>query len=365
MSSHAGPGSSRRIYLARAASFEGYAALCAEYGLDAALLLRQAGLDPAALADPDGMIPCRAYLLALDLAARAARLPHAGLLLADRQSLAMLGPLGFLVAEAPDLRGAITQLGARIHMHDQAIALRLDVANGQAVWSYETLLADAPGLAQQDDHILATGVNLIRRLAGRNWAPDHVGVQHAAPRDITPYRRKFGCQIEFAAERNHIAFDARLLDQPGAGHDPRLHAVLDGYIRHLDAGSAPAIDTQTQRVLLQGMKQGGCSLARVAAALAMTPRSLQRRLADAGTSFQAELDAVRNGVARRYLAETRMPVTSISTLLGYGDLAAFSRAFKRVNGEGPQAWRRRKVGWDVPSPPNPPSSGQGLHNSPA
>jgi AraC-like DNA-binding protein len=339
MESNAAHAAPRRDYLTRAAAFDGFEALCQEHGMDAPVLLGQAGLDAAILADPETMIPYRAYLHVLDLAVRASGLPHLGMLLADKQTLSMLGPLGFLVAEAPLLRDAIDQLGAYIHLHNQGIALRLEIVNGLAVWSYETLVADPVGMPQEDDHILTLGVNIIRRLLGRSWTPDQVSIQHAAPRDLAPYRRKFGCPIEFSAERNAIMVDAKLLDQALPGHDARLHAILDGYIKHLDASRSFDVGKQIQLVLLQGMKQGACSLAQIAAAMATTPRSLQRRLADSGTSFQAELDAVRNTVARRYLSETHMPLTAISALLGYSDLAAFSRAFKRINGKAPLAWR--------------------------
>ena len=333
---HAAPGCD---HLTRAASFDGFDVLCHGAGVDAAMVLRQAGLDAAILTDPDSMIPYSAYLHALDLATRASRLPHFGILLADKQTLAMLGPLGFLVAEAPGLRDAIDQLGAYIHLHNQGLALRLEIANGLAVWSYETLVADPVGMPQEDDHILALGVNIMRRLLGRSWVPDQVSIQHAAPRDVAPYRRKFGCPIEFSAERNAIVMDAKVLDQKLPGHDARLHAVLDGYVRHLDSSRPVDVGSQIHLLLVQGMKQGACSLAHIASAMATTPRSLQRRLAESGTSFQAELDAVRNNVARRYLTETQMPLTAISTLLGYSDLAAFSRAFKRINGRAPLAWR--------------------------
>jgi AraC-like DNA-binding protein len=360
MAGNMAPAAPRRDHLTRAAAFDGFEALCLDHGLDANLLLRQAGLDSAILSEPEAMIPYRAYLHTLDLAARASLLPHIGLLLADKQTLSMLGPLGFLVAEAPVLRDAVEQLGAYIHLHNQGIALRLEVANGMAVWTYETLVADPVGMPQEDDHILTLGVNIIRRLLGRHWNPDQVSIQHAAPRDLAPYRRKFGCPIEFSAERNAIIVDAKLLDQKLPGHDAGLHAVLDGYIRHLDASRSLDVDTQIQLVLLQGMKRGACSLADIAAAMATTPRSLQRRLAELGTSFQAELDAVRNNVARRYLAETAMPLTEISTLLGYSDLAAFSRAFKRINGRAPLVWRKidaveGRQGWGrCAIPPKPP-----------
>jgi AraC-like DNA-binding protein len=343
----------RRNYLSRAAAFDGFEALCHELRLDYGALLRQAGLDSQALLDPDAMVPYRAFLQVLDAAARASRLPHFGLLLADKQALSMLGPLGFLIAEAPVLSVAIDQLGAYIHLHNQALALKLDTANGLACWSYETLVTDPVGMPYEDDHILMVGVNFIRELLGRHWNPEHVSIQHAAPRDVGPYRRKFCCPVQFGAERNEVVVDARVLDQPLPGHDTRLHAILDGYIKHLDATRSPQLEKQVQLILLQAMKQGSCSLTHTAAALAMTPRSLQRRLADAGTSFQAELDTMRNNVARRYLSETKMPLTAISTLLGYSDLAAFSRAFKRINGVAPQNWRVQDRSWgEIATPPS-------------
>jgi AraC-like DNA-binding protein len=89
------------------------------------------------------------------------------------------------------------------------------------------------------------------------------------------------------------------------------------------------------------MKSESCSLSRVANYLAMTPRTLQRRLSADGTSFQAELDEVRNRVAIRYLEQTQMPLTNVSAMLGYADLAAFSRAFRRRNGVSPSGWRQK------------------------
>jgi AraC-like DNA-binding protein len=330
----------RRDYLARAASFDGFDALCVELGLDATALLQEAGLDPAALQEPDALISYRSYAKALELAASASRQPHFGLLLAAKQSLSMLGPVGFLVGEAPDLRSAITQLGRYVHLHNQASVLRLEVANGVAIWSYESLDPNVQGHALHEDHVLATGMNLFRRFVGHDQHPLFVGVQHAAQRNISVYRRLFGCRVEFAAEYVQIVFDAALLDRPVRGHDPRLHAILDSHLKHLNAAGGTPLERQIQVVILQAMKSGDSSLQRVAASLATTPRSLQRRLAESGTNFQAELDAVRSSVARLYLKETQLPLTAISTLLGYSDLTAFSRAFKRVNGVAPQHWRR-------------------------
>jgi AraC-like DNA-binding protein len=85
------------------------------------------------------------------------------------------------------------------------------------------------------------------------------------------------------------------------------------------------------------------SLAQAAIALRLPERSLQRRLAAEGTSYQAMLDEVRYGAALEYLAEPRTALAEIAYLLGFGDEGAFHRAFQRWAGITPGEQRRRRA----------------------
>ncbi|NUW30960.1 helix-turn-helix domain-containing protein [Nonomuraea sp. SMC257] len=71
----------------------------------------------------------------------------------------------------------------------------------------------------------------------------------------------------------------------------------------------------------------------------LSPRRLQQRLREAGTSWRAELERVRDEVATSLLAEHRLPIAAIATRLGYSDARAFRRAFVRRNGIGPHEFR--------------------------
>ena len=75
----------------------------------------------------------------------------------------------------------------------------------------------------------------------------------------------------------------------------------------------------------------------------MSTRTLHRRLADGGTSFRELLEQTRASLAEGYLHQTDMPITEISYLLGFSDVASFSRAFKRWTGSTPKHFRER--GW--------------------
>jgi AraC-like DNA-binding protein len=80
----------------------------------------------------------------------------------------------------------------------------------------------------------------------------------------------------------------------------------------------------------------------VARALSTSTRSLQRRLAAVGLSYNQLLDQVRKEAAERHLADSALSITEIAYLLGYSEPAAFNRAFKRWYDETPQGFRQRQ-----------------------
>jgi len=92
-------------------------------------------------------------------------------------------------------------------------------------------------------------------------------------------------------------------------------------------------------VLSRGMRGGHLRMAQVADALHLSPRTLQRRLGDAGTSYQQLLDQVRHHLARRLLDATDLDVGEIAFLLGFEELNSFNRAFRQWEGATPARWR--------------------------
>jgi AraC-like DNA-binding protein len=81
-------------------------------------------------------------------------------------------------------------------------------------------------------------------------------------------------------------------------------------------------------------------LAAIAAKLHMSARSLQRRLQSEGTSFAEVLSDMRRDMALRYLRDPRIYIGEVAFLLGFLDVTAFHRAFKRWTGSTPAEYRR-------------------------
>jgi AraC-like DNA-binding protein len=98
---------------------------------------------------------------------------------------------------------------------------------------------------------------------------------------------------------------------------------------------------EVRRVLSSQLTVGEVRIDTVAHRLATTPRTLQRRLSRAGTSFGALCDEARKQAAESYLAETSMTIAEVTYLLGYAEPTAFHRAFRRWHSISPMAFRAR------------------------
>ena len=97
-----------------------------------------------------------------------------------------------------------------------------------------------------------------------------------------------------------------------------------------------------RRALASRVGGGDTRIQTIARTLATSARSLQRRLAVAGVSYQQLLDLARKDAAERYLTDSPLSIGEVAYLLGYSEPAAFNRAFRRWRNETPQAFRRRQ-----------------------
>ncbi|MFF5288209.1 helix-turn-helix transcriptional regulator [Paractinoplanes globisporus] len=101
-------------------------------------------------------------------------------------------------------------------------------------------------------------------------------------------------------------------------------------------------ESTTDRVratLLELLPAGQPSAPAVARRLALSPRTLQRRLADEDTTFQAVLEQTRLSLARHYLDRPDVTIAEIAFLLGYDEPSSFYRAFHRWSGTTPHQAR--------------------------
>lgn len=114
--------------------------------------------------------------------------------------------------------------------------------------------------------------------------------------------------------------------------------------RLADLDRSAGMVERVRGTLLEGLPAGEVSMQAVSRKLAVSTRTLQRRLQDEGSTFQQTLDALRDSLAHHYLRNTEMSGAEISFLLGYEDSNSFARAFQAWTGKTPQTVRSELAG---------------------
>ncbi len=329
-------------YLVRAASLQGIRPAVEELGGDADQLFKRAGLSDAKL-DTESWISYRSFLLLLEDAARSTDCPHFGLRLSRHQDIGILGTLGFIIQQAPDLRTALDELSAHFSYHNQGGEVTLKVEDGIAQWRFTCKLEGKVAIMQQADLAAGIGMDLFRLLFHPTWSPDAVYFSHSPPPDIKPYKKRFGCPVFFNWESSFTTFDAAVLDTPISEANPQLHRVLEAQLNTMQAKFPDDFCGQVRHLIQQAMTTGDCSIERVANSLAINKRTLQRKLKNHNVSYKELLEEVRFNIARAYLLESSGSLTALADMLCYSELSAFSNAFRHRYKVSPREWKKQRT----------------------
>jgi AraC-like DNA-binding protein len=182
-------------------------------------------------------------------------------------------------------------------------------------------------------------VLMSRELTGSRVIPRVVCFAHAAPpADCAPLVEFLGTErLAFGTGANRVVWDASVFDMNLVSADPVLLPILDRHAEMLLPLAPAGVDLldRTREQIRLGLSSGAHELDHVARALHVSRRTLQRRIEERGTSFQALVDGVRRELSARYVTERALSIGEITFLLGYSDARAFLRAFKRWFGRTP------------------------------
>lgn len=134
-------------------------------------------------------------------------------------------------------------------------------------------------------------------------------------------------------------FSVATLSQKISDADSELHRVLQEHLSTIRESFPDSYPDQISYLIRQALFTGDCSIDKVAGYLSITPRTLQRRLKQEGTSYKTLLEEVRFNISTRYLRESGASMTTLADMLGYSELSAFSNAFKKKTGLSPRQWK--------------------------
>lgn len=332
----------------RAAVLYGFGEMVEPKGGDPADLLERAGIDPAALADPDMMISYPGHGILMELAAAELDLPSLGLewALSIPPHFPNVGPVVFIAQLVSTLGEWIEQSLRYWRAHTNGYALQLVDGEGPdhvGLRFWQSPLISPP--RQQMELMLANTCHMARVITDHpDEAPVLVRFRHHRPRDTSLHEVVFRCDLEFDAEHNEIVFDRKYLDYPTSGRLKPLKAIADSFIRYRIRNMPfynQSVRTTTEITIQCVLGTGTCTKEFVAESMGINPRKLHRLLEKDGTTFGELLDDARRSMACRLLAQTGVPISAVAGLLEYSSTTALNLAMKRWTGMTTSEYRAR------------------------
>jgi AraC-like DNA-binding protein len=160
------------------------------------------------------------------------------------------------------------------------------------------------------------------------------------PSPAGPYEDFLGARIQ-RGPRQRLVFTAADAARPFLTSNETLWAAFEPELRQRLADLELTVPTarRVRAVLLEGLPSGLVAMEDVARKLALSKRTLQRRIEAEGTSYQQLLRDTRESLARHYLEKTTLPAAEISFLLGFDEPNSFYRAFRAWTGTTPDSVR--------------------------
>lgn len=335
-------------YRSRAESLSGILEVAAALGRDIDPMLLKHGFSRELLAQPDADISYNALCQLHEDCAAEWHCPDFGLRMARIQNLNILGPVG-LVARLTDTVGeALKALGDRMIIHSTGYSVALDegdCASGRAASISYTPKPNSGSGRQIVELSLGIARNVLATATGMpEFKPLRVSFQHTAPADPEPASRFFAAPVHYGEPENTLYFDPALLQLPTAIRDTAYAPIIRAYLEQMQPRIEQDIITLTKQLIGKLLATGRCSREAVADCLHLHPRTYQRRLSDAGVTFNQLLDNYRKALAADLVTREAMPLVQIADVLGYADQSSFHQAFRRWTGSTPMKFRQASAG---------------------
>ena len=326
-----------------AAYLQPFFELVQEYDLSLTALAQTAGMADNSLHAIRDTIAASDYVSLLDAGAQLSQDAQFGLHVGERVKLGTYNVYGMILMSCKDFEQAFQQTmryeGLAHDLGRSALVVQADMTEYQ--WH-----SHFPQASRHLVESVFAGIRVFGNwFAGTALPPAPVYFSHAAPPQLDEYHRVFGHEVHFGAALNCARFPTALLGWPVPNADVSMYPVLQHHAEQLLhkklAASDAGIVAQVRVAISNKLAQDQARLPLIAEELLLSQRTLQRKLSEAGFSFQQILDQTRKDMAQNYLRQASFSLADIAFLLGYQEQSAFNHAFKEWTGTSPGSYREQ------------------------
>lgn len=310
-------------------------------GVDVGSLLRRAGLSASRIEDRNARVGAGNQVAFLELVAEALGDDILGFHLAEGFELREIGLLYYVMASAPTLRDAFLHGGRYGAITNGAVATSCSRTSDVRVrLSYVGVARHAD--RHQAEFWMTGLVRIARQLTRRRLRPLGLSLTHPHREASHRFEAFVGCPVTFGAAADELTLPAGPRDETLADADPYLHDLLRNYGEEaLRRHGRPEVGlrTRVENAVAPLLPHGRPRVAAAAGILGISQRTLSRRLAADGLTYERVLEDMRRDLAMHYLRDQGLSISRIAWLLGFQEVGAFTHAFRRWTGQTPTAAR--------------------------
>lgn len=317
----------------------GLLAYAAQRDLSVEHLCALSGIDLSALLEPSSTISAKQHNDLWINACHLTKDPLFGLHFGESLQLAALGVVGEIIKSSATVGEAVNQAAALASLVTDLFVMEVEDTKSSFTIRYHPRPSELNDFTrkQMTDTIMVFTVHELDGLLLTKVKPARVHIPYES-RDKAEVERVFRCSPIKKKDEYSLTFSKQYLNQPIITANYELQRTLLKKVQESAPSTLQPISTWRDKVFQYLMRQGYlniASLEEVAANFNISARTLQRKLQDEGINFQHVADAVRKSLAIHYMQSGNYQIKEISIMLGYNELSAFSRAFKRWTGKAP------------------------------
>lgn len=325
----------------RTGAGQAFVMFAASIGVPFERILKKVGVKPSQLMDPEARLPQEFFLKLFRLIDEARPGKNGSLELASALPSSFLGPLGRLTARAPDLRTMLElMVSGQDLLSDQLDVELIDFENEVMLKMHHELDEIDEGLGGE------VGIGLCSR-RGHEYFGDNiltrVQFRHSPRAPLSIYEDFFNAPVEFETDYNGLVLGQEALERTnrkaGVESIVVLKQRLDELRRDMGVVDEDGLADVREAIILNA-KRGDYTVAGLASTMAMSPRSLQRRIQQAGTNTRMLIEDTRYTYAMELLTDASIGIETIGQRLGFDSERGFRRAFERWAGKSPAQVRK-------------------------
>ena len=334
--------------LIRATNLWGYDEQVRRKGGDPLPLLARHHIPPEAQRDDLSFLVFKHVNALLEDTAAALNDPAFGMSLAEFQGLDILGPISVIARSSLTVGDAVHNIARYLHLHCPALGLttsRCSVQGHPAIQFVFLIDDEGAGYRIQSYELsLANAMQVMKLLCGDDFYPLSVHFRHQRNADEAEYHSVFRCEAHFKQDWSGFYLPASIFAMPLSSADHQTWQLAERYLDSQQAPNASSLYEDVTRLINSLLPTGHCTSDTIASHLSMHKRTLQRRLAREGATYEQLLNEERMKMARQYLSEPNLKLSQIAGLLGYSEQSAFNRACRDWFDLTPKAYRQKLLG---------------------